>query len=72
MSWESCGCWAWNYSKISRCLSNPIGLTVVGVAIIAALLGSFDLDKIASKSGEMIGSLIRGLIQMLPKLAGVL
>lgn len=49
-------------------LSNPIGLATVGITLLAAFLGSFDLSKIASKAGEMIGSLIRGLGQMLPKL----
>lgn len=55
-------------AKLVAVLSNPIGIAVAGGLVIAAFLGSFDLNKIASKAGEMIGSLIRGLGQMLPKL----
>lgn len=55
-------------SVLTITLSNPIGLAAVGITLLAAFLGSFDLNKIASKAGEMIGSLIRGLGQMLPKL----
>lgn len=49
-------------------LSNPIGLAVVGGIIVSYIVGSFDLTQIAAKGGEIIGSLIRGIFSMLPKL----
>lgn len=53
---------------LATALSNPVGWAVIGVTIIGYILGSFDLSKIFQKGGEIIGSLIRGIVNLVPKL----
>lgn len=55
-------------TTLGGALANPVVLGVAGAGLIGYFVKSLDLGKIATRGGQLVGSLIRGIVTGIPNL----